>query len=122
VFPGRRPDDGIIDWSRDAKDIDALVRAVTRPYPGAFSHLEGRKVLIWETLPEEGPRNQKPGVIKSAAPLRVAAGNGDIIILSAEDESGGDLIRGGTAAAVKPREGDAFETLPNPSPSGLGGS
>ena len=42
-FGGRCPADGEIDWSKSAKDIRNLVRAVTRPYPGAFSFLGDRK-------------------------------------------------------------------------------
>src|SRR6185436_8190357 len=38
-FGGRRPEDGTIDWKRDAPSIHNLVRAVAPPYPGAFSTL-----------------------------------------------------------------------------------
>ena len=50
-FGGRRPEDGRIDWSRPATEIYNLVRAVTRPYPGAFSFLGGRKCRIWWARP-----------------------------------------------------------------------
>ena len=53
-FGGRRPADGEIDWTRSATDVRNLVRAVTRPYPGAFSHLGARKVLFWSVT--EVPR------------------------------------------------------------------
>jgi len=33
----RRPEDGRIDWSKSAKEIHDLVRAVAPPFPGAFS-------------------------------------------------------------------------------------
>ncbi|MGQ9812903.1 MAG: formyltransferase [Dissulfurimicrobium sp.] len=46
-FGGRRPEDGIIDWSLPARNIYNLIRAVTWPYPGAFSFLRGRKLIIW---------------------------------------------------------------------------
>ena len=35
------PEDGIIDWSRDATAIHDLVRAVAPPYPGAFTLVGG---------------------------------------------------------------------------------
>jgi len=35
-FSGRKPQDGRIDWSRPARDIHNLIRAVAPPYPGAF--------------------------------------------------------------------------------------
>lgn len=46
-FAARRPSDGLIDWQQPASRIRNLVRAVARPYPGAFSFVAGRKTLIW---------------------------------------------------------------------------
>jgi len=42
----RRPADGEIDWSRPADEIERLVRSASRPYPGAFTYLKGRKLLV----------------------------------------------------------------------------
>jgi len=53
-FEGRKPEDGKIDWSWPVERIYNLVRAVTEPYPGAFSGLCGRKMLIWWALPQRG--------------------------------------------------------------------
>ena len=47
VWPRRKPEDGIIDWSRDAGALCRWVRALTHPYPGAFTYLMGRKLWIW---------------------------------------------------------------------------
>jgi len=53
-YGGRRPEDGKIDWSWPVMRIYNLVRAVTEPYPGAFTHLpEGQKLLVWWGLPEK---------------------------------------------------------------------
>ncbi|UCC43551.1 MAG: methionyl-tRNA formyltransferase [Candidatus Zixiibacteriota bacterium] len=54
VFPRRRPDDGIIDWHQPAWQVYNFVRAQTRPYPGAFTAIQGRKLLIWRTEVIEG--------------------------------------------------------------------
>jgi methionyl-tRNA formyltransferase len=43
----RRPADGEIDWTQGAEEIERLVRAVTRPFPGAFSRLGERDLLVW---------------------------------------------------------------------------
>ncbi|MEA3063641.1 MAG: methionyl-tRNA formyltransferase [Sphingomonadales bacterium] len=43
----RRPADGEIDWASSAGEIERLVRAVTRPFPGAFARLGEREVVIW---------------------------------------------------------------------------
>ena len=45
----RNDGDGRIDWgSMTARQIFNFVRALTRPYPGAFSYLDGELVRIWE--------------------------------------------------------------------------
>lgn len=47
---GRRcPEDGWIDWHRDASSIDRLVKASTRPHPGAYTFAERRKVQVWKS-------------------------------------------------------------------------
>jgi methionyl-tRNA formyltransferase len=48
-YGGRRPEDGVIDWGAPAKEIHDLVRAVTRPWPGATTDLFGPRVTIWKT-------------------------------------------------------------------------
>jgi methionyl-tRNA formyltransferase len=52
-FALRRPEDGRIDWSAGAASIDLLVRAVTRPYPGAFTIYGGQRMIIWRGEPVE---------------------------------------------------------------------
>ena len=55
-FAQRRPEDGRIDWSVDAERIDRLVRAVTRPYPGAFTSFDGGRIMIWRGEPVDLPQ------------------------------------------------------------------
>lgn len=50
-FAARRPEDGLIDWTEDAAAVDRLVRAVTRPYPGAFTFHGGNRMMIWRGEP-----------------------------------------------------------------------
>ncbi len=60
-YGGRRPEDGRIDWSWPVMQIYNLVRAVTEPYPGAFTHLpEGKKLFIWWALPEKDNLSIRP--------------------------------------------------------------
>ena len=55
-FGGRKPEDGRIDWSRTAREIHDLVRAVAPPYPGAFTTLGGQRMRVLRTrvLPQRG--------------------------------------------------------------------
>jgi methionyl-tRNA formyltransferase len=47
-YPKRSPEDGLIDWKKSSKDIDRFIRAQTKPYPGAFTIIENKKVIIWD--------------------------------------------------------------------------
>lgn len=87
-FGGRKPADGEIDWKKTACEIRNLVRAVTYPYPGAFSFMGDRKCLIWSVSLAENPDALRPGTVISAAPLTVACGEGAVKIDSAQLESG----------------------------------
>ena len=81
---GRRPADGLIDWRKPAVAIYNLVRGVTHPYPGAFTHLNGKKVLVWSARPLEG--QEEPGWIVSRDPLLVGTGDGLLEIRSLQLE------------------------------------
>ena len=48
TWPGRRPADGLIDLDGSVRDAECLIRAVTRPYPGAFVIMGGRKMIVWK--------------------------------------------------------------------------
>ena len=48
IYPQRSPKDGLIDWSWEPARIKNFIRAQTKPYPGAFTIIEGKKVTIWD--------------------------------------------------------------------------
>lgn len=81
---GRKPADGRIDWSKSAVAIYNLVRGVTHPYPGAFTTLNNREVIIWQAWPVAG--SGEPGRIVSTEPLRVGTGDGLLEIRSLQPE------------------------------------
>ena len=49
----RNPEDGLIDWHWGAKRIKNFIRAQTKPYAGAFTYIQGKKVIIWDADIEE---------------------------------------------------------------------
>jgi methionyl-tRNA formyltransferase len=53
VFSKRIPADGLIDFTSPAISVWNLIRAVSRPYPGAFSYLNGKKIFLWKAQPSE---------------------------------------------------------------------
>lgn len=99
-LPGRKPEDGRIDWSKPAVEIDRLVRATTRPYPGAFTELSpGGKLIIRQSdlqgaprrdLPRRAASDVVPGTIISSGVggATVATGDGAIRITGCEFEEG----------------------------------
>jgi len=84
-YGGRRPRDGEIDWSMSSNEIRNLVRAVTQPYPGAFSYVGDRQCLFWSVTKVSTERwNAAPGTVISTDPLIVACGNGEIRVDSGQ--------------------------------------
>jgi UDP-4-amino-4-deoxy-L-arabinose formyltransferase/UDP-glucuronic acid dehydrogenase (UDP-4-keto-hexauronic acid decarboxylating) len=79
-FGGRRPADGEIDWNAPAPSIRNLVRAVTRPYPGAFSHVGEKKIIFWDVSLADQQSDAKPGTILSIAPFIIQCGEGSLQI------------------------------------------
>lgn len=78
----RRPEDGRIDWSRSAVEIYNLVRAVTHPFPGAFTEMNGRRHYVWRAEPTGG--RAAPGRIVRREPLIVGTGDGLLKIIEIE--------------------------------------
>lgn len=72
--------DGLIDWKGDAVSVDRLVRAVGKPYPGAFTHDRGQKLVIWSSTPVHGPSpyHAAPGqiVAREEGSLLIQCGSG----------------------------------------------
>ena len=100
-FHGRTPADGLIDWTKSADEIRNLVRAVTRPYPGAFTWYASKKYLIWEVGKTANTVNAEPGTIISTDPLVVAAGQDAVKVEFAQQEGG--IFASGSQLALDSR-------------------
>lgn len=53
IYPQRKPEDGLINWSWDKKRIKDFIRAQSKPYPGAFTIIEGKKIIIHDAIIED---------------------------------------------------------------------
>jgi methionyl-tRNA formyltransferase len=64
-FEPWKPEDGLVDWFRPSREVHNLVRAVTHPWPGAFTDVFGPRVTIWNTrLSGYGGHDTFPGKVE----------------------------------------------------------
>ncbi len=107
-FGGRKPEDGRIQWAQTSAQIFNLIRAVTDPYPGAFTDVRsagvppasGReaggdacatpgtaRLMVWWAEPDSpatAGRRGAPGEILALTPLVVATGDGALELTRTE--------------------------------------
>ena len=93
-FGGRKPEDGLIRWQKDALSLYNLTRAVTHPYPGAFTYLKGRKLFVWKADPKDGNGGVAPGKVVSSDPLMVSTGKGTLKLLRVQLEGEEEMDAG----------------------------
>ena len=82
-FRRRNPEDGLIQWNESATSIYNLIRALVPPFPGAFTKIGDRKVVIeWGVPLAIGPAGAAPGEVfrfGEPAEFAIAAGVGAIL-------------------------------------------
>ena len=86
-FGGRRPEDGAIDWNRDAATLHNLVRAVAPPYPGAFTAVGGvaARVLRTRVVATKTPPTLTPTLeARDGRLLAHCGGGGTVAVLALE--------------------------------------
>lgn len=84
-YPKRTPDDGALHWGDSTRDVYNLVRAVTDPYPGAFTFHEGTRIDVWAVQPfsTDLRREADPGEIVGAFwtdEFVVATADGSVLV------------------------------------------
>jgi methionyl-tRNA formyltransferase len=86
-FGGRTPEDGRILWHWGSLRIFNLIRAVTDPYPGAFTDVGSSRLMVWWGEPDSAAaagRRGAPGEVLSVSPLVVATGDGALEVTKSE--------------------------------------
>lgn len=91
----RLPEDNKIDWTQPTQVIYNLIRATTSPYPGAFTTLEGQKLIIWGTRMVDQPGRyvgRIPGRVVEIRPGEgVVVMTGDSLLLLTQVQLGDAL-------------------------------
>ena len=75
-YGGRKPEDGRIDWTRPARDVYNLHRAVAPPYPGAWTVLNGRTLVLGRARLAAGSFEGPPGLALRDGQLLGICGDG----------------------------------------------
>ncbi|PTA90775.1 bifunctional UDP-glucuronic acid oxidase/UDP-4-amino-4-deoxy-L-arabinose formyltransferase [Kosakonia sp. H7A] len=88
-YVGRRtPEDGRLDWEKPAQTLQNLVRAVSDPWPGAYSFAGTHKFIVWKSRVRTDLSPARAGTVLSVAPLVVACGEGALEILTGQADNG----------------------------------
>ncbi|MBK5373389.1 bifunctional UDP-4-amino-4-deoxy-L-arabinose formyltransferase/UDP-glucuronic acid oxidase ArnA [Pseudomonas sp. TH43] len=94
VFGRRSAADGKLVWAKPAEELFNLVRAVTRPYPGAFCAVGEHKLIVWSAEVVKGNDGQAPGRVISVDPLRIACGQDSLVINAGQRNDNGLYLSG----------------------------
>ncbi|AHJ76188.1 bifunctional UDP-4-amino-4-deoxy-L-arabinose formyltransferase/UDP-glucuronic acid oxidase ArnA [Kosakonia sacchari] len=88
-YYGRRtPEDGRLDWEKPAQTLQNLVRAVSDPWPGAYSFAGTHKFIVWKSRVRTDVAPARAGTVLSVSPLLVACGDGALEILTGQMDNG----------------------------------
>ena len=92
----RTPADGIMDWNTRAMNLYDWVRALTEPYPGAFTFCGGRKLVVWKSHPigREGRHGGAGTILDVTADGILAAAGEGVLLLSDVQFEGGERLKG----------------------------
>jgi methionyl-tRNA formyltransferase len=79
--PLLKKEDGLIDWSRDARDIFNRIRGFN-PWPGAFTYLKGLRLKIFSGKIIAGELRERAGKVVQCGPegVKVTTGKGYLLI------------------------------------------
>ena len=88
TFGRRTPEDGRLDWNQPARQLHNLVRAVTDPWPGAYSFAGVSKFIVWKSRVRDDIPAAKPGTVVSVSPLIVSCGEQALEIITGQTDSG----------------------------------
>ena len=83
----RKPEDGLIDWNKTSKQCYDWIRALTHPYPGAFTYWNRKKVLIWKSRISSEKETRPGQILNCNDRLVISTSSGSIELLKLQVEN-----------------------------------
>lgn len=117
-LPKRTPEMGVVDWTRSAAALHDWVRALTLPYPGAFTNLRGHRIMVWRTRPTTGdpplPDVAAPGTVRAVTDheVRIATGDGELVVTELGEPGEPPVPAGPWCRRAGVGVGDRFDAVP----------
>ena len=92
----RTPDDGYINWNKSSRYLYNFIRALTKPYPCAFTFYKGTKIFVLKA----SPYNESPKYVGTAGQIAmrikgkgvvIVTGDGMILLERVQAEGEGEI-------------------------------
>jgi len=99
----RSRDHGRIQWHEPVDRIYRWIRAQSKPYPGAFTSCDGRRLTIWRAHPFASPYYGRPGeVVKGpSGEMMVICGDDRALVIDAMQFDDGAIDAGRDSLRVR---------------------
>ena len=115
-FGGRTPEDGRIDWRQPAGQIYNLIRAVTHPFPGAYTVWGNKKIFLWSAkVDSDYTGSDLPSGKVFWAPednrMRIGTGQGVLLVQSAQLEGEPEVTGETLKQQLGFLNGEIFDTV-----------
>jgi methionyl-tRNA formyltransferase len=87
IAPPLKKEQGEIRWTLPSAEIDCWIRGLS-PWPGAFTFIRGKRLIIHRAYPEAATGSGRPGTLDSIEKglIKVNTGQENLIILEAQLE------------------------------------
>ena len=100
---------GRIDWTKDAKTLDALIRGMY-PNPGTYTFFRGKRVKIHRAEVSDRESKEAPGtIISTKDSLTIACGRGALTISSLQPENHKRMAAGDFVNGYQVKVNDTFD-------------
>ncbi len=111
--PKIKKEDGLIDWSKSAVEIDRLVRGLYS-WPGTFTYWQGKIIKVLDVLPlDEDTSSVVPGQIVDIKKegIKVSCGKNTVILIKKVQQEGRKALPAfAFSLGSKLKVGDIFES------------